>query len=96
VWHRILKSGCHLEARQFATAAHLERCLALDSVLAWRIDDATMLARSVPKAPSSVLLEPAAWQALDGAIHRVSTPPDEPPLLGEAVRWIAQLGGFVG
>jgi len=37
VWHRILKSGCRLEARQFATAQRLQRCLALYSVLAWRI-----------------------------------------------------------
>ena len=96
VWHRILKSGCRLEARQFATSDRLQRCLALYSVLAWRIYYATMLARSVPEAPCSVLLEPEEWQALYCAIHRVPTPPDKPPSLGEAVRWIAQLGGFVG
>src|SRR6266571_3746708 len=37
VWHRILKSGCHLEARQFQKAERLRRALALYSVLAWRI-----------------------------------------------------------
>lgn len=37
IWHRILKSGCHLEARQFQKAARLRRALALSSVLAWRI-----------------------------------------------------------
>ena len=58
VWHRILKSGCRLEARQFATSDRLQRCLALYSVLAWRIYYATMLAPSVPEAPCSVLLEP--------------------------------------
>jgi hypothetical protein len=96
VWHRILKSGCRLEARQFATAERLRRCLALYSVLAWRIYYATMLARAVPEAPCSVLLEPEEWQALYCAIHRVPTPPAEPPSLGQAVNWIAQLGGFVG
>src|SRR5712692_8766952 len=34
VWHRILKSGCHLEARQFPKAERLRRVLALYSVLA--------------------------------------------------------------
>jgi len=29
VWHRILKSGCRLEARQLATGERLERCLTL-------------------------------------------------------------------
>ena len=96
VWHRILKSGCHLEARQFQTAARLRRALTLYSVLAWRIFYATMLARAVPDAPCSVLLEPDEWQALYCAIHRVPIPPAEPPTLGQAVTWIAQLGGFVG
>ena len=31
-----------------------------------------------------------------GAIQPCATPPAEPPTLGEAVRWMAQLGGFVG
>jgi Transposase DNA-binding/Transposase Tn5 dimerisation domain len=96
VWHRIVKSGCHLEARQFQTAERLRRALALYSVLAWRIFYATMLARAVPEAPCRVLLEPDEWQALYCAIHRVPTPSAEPPTLGQAVTWIAQLGGFVG
>jgi transposase Tn5 family protein len=96
VWHRILKSGCRLEARHCATAERLQRCLALYSVLAWRIFYATMLARSVPEAPCSVLLEPEEWQALYCAIHRVPQPPPEVPSLGQAVKWVAQLGGFVG
>ena len=29
VWHRIVKSGCRIEARQLATGARLERCLTL-------------------------------------------------------------------
>jgi Transposase DNA-binding/Transposase Tn5 dimerisation domain len=96
VWHRILKSGCRIEARQLATAERLQRCLTLYSVIAWRVFYATMLARAVPEMPCSVLLEIEEWQALYCVIHHCSTPPDEPPTLGEAVRWIAQLGGFVG
>ncbi len=96
VWHRILKSGCRLEARQFQKAERLHRALVLYSVLAWRIFYATMLARAVPDVPCSVLLDPDEWQALYCAIHRVPTPPEEPPTLGQAVNWMAQLGGFVG
>jgi hypothetical protein len=96
VWHRILKSGCHIEARQLATGERLERCLTLYSVIAWRVFYATMLARAVPDMPCDVLLEIDEWQALYCAIHHCSTPPESPPSLGEAVRWIAQLGGFVG
>ena len=96
VWHRILKSGCRIEARQLGTAQRLQRCLTLYSVIAWRVFYATMLARVVPEIPCDVLLEMEEWQALYCAIHHCPTPPDSPPSLGEAVRWIAQLGGFVG
>jgi len=96
VWHRILKSGCRLEARQLATNERLERCLTLYSIIAWRVFYALMLARAVPEMPCDVLLAIEEWQALYCAIHHCPTPPDQPPSLGEAVRWIAQLGGFVG
>jgi Transposase DNA-binding/Transposase Tn5 dimerisation domain len=96
VWHRIVKSGCRIEERQLGTGARLQRCLTLYSVIAWRVFYATMLARTVPEMPCSVLLEIEEWQALYCAIHACPTPPDRPPSLGEAVRWIAQLGGFVG
>ena len=96
VWHRILKSGCRIEARQLATSERLQRCLMLYSVIAWRVYYATMLARAVPEMPCDVLLEIEEWQALYCAIHHCPPPPDQPPPLGEAIRWIAQLGGFVG
>jgi Transposase DNA-binding/Transposase Tn5 dimerisation domain len=96
VWHRIVKSGCRIAQRQWATVERLQRCLTLSSVLAWRVFYATMLARAVPALPCSVLLEIEEWPALSCAIHHCPTPPDAPPTLGEAVRWIAQLGGFVG
>jgi hypothetical protein len=96
VWHRLVKNGCRLEARQCQKAERLRRALARSSVLAWRIFYATMVARTVPDAPWSVRLEPDEWQALSWAIHRVPTPPAEPPTRGQAVTWIAQLGGCVG
>ena len=95
-WQRMGKSGWQLEERQLATDTRLQRCLTLYSVLAWRVFYAIMLARAVPELPCAVLLEIEEWQALDGAIHHCPTPPAEPPALGEAVRWMAQLGGFVG
>ena len=96
VGQRILQCGCGIAARQRATAERLRRCLALYSVLAWRLLYATMLARSVPEAPCSVLVAPEAWPALYCAIPRVSQPPPEPPSLAQVVPWMAQLGGLVG
>ena len=64
VWHRILKSGCRIEARQLGTAERLQRCLTLYSVIAWRVFYATMLARAVPDMPCAGLRSSAAlWAA---------------------------------
>lgn len=96
VWHKVLKSGCQIEARQLETADRLTRCLTLYSVIAWRILYATMLARAAPELPCTVLLDDDEWQALACRILRVATPPTQPPTVRQAVRWIAQLGGFLG
>lgn len=96
VWHKVLKSGCRIEARQLETADRLQRCLALSSVIAWRILYATMLARAVPDTPCTALLDEDEWRALYCRIHRTATPPTLPPPLRTAVRWVAQLGGFQG
>jgi hypothetical protein len=37
VWHTVLTSGCRIEARPWETADRLRRCLAVSSVLAWRL-----------------------------------------------------------
>ncbi len=96
VWHKVLQSGCRIEARQLATAAQLERCLTVYSVIAWRVLQATMLARAVPDLPCTAVLEADEWQALWCAIHRQPTPPAAPPALQEAVSWLARLGGHLG
>ncbi len=96
VWHKVLKSGCKIEARQLESAARLQRCLTLYSVIAWRIVYATMLARAVPDAPCTLVLDEDEWQALYCATHRTATPPSEVPTLQTAVRWIGKLGGFLG
>lgn len=95
VWHTVLKRGCRLEARPLATADRLRRCLAVYSVLAWRILYPTMVSRAMPDAPCTALLEPEEWQALYCAIHLTPTPPSTPPPLRQAVHWIGRLGGFL-
>ncbi|MFL5801847.1 MAG: IS4 family transposase [Roseiflexaceae bacterium] len=96
VWHKVLKSGCRIEEKQLESAERLRRCLTLYSVIAWRILYATMLARAAPDAPCTVLLDDDEWQGLYCRIQRVALAPERPPSLRQAVRWIAQLGGFQG
>jgi Transposase DNA-binding/Transposase Tn5 dimerisation domain len=96
VWHKILKSGCRIEARQLENAERLTRLLTLLSVVAWRIMYATLLARALPDAPCTILLEEGEWQALVCAVNNTARVPPQPPRLQEAIRMVARLGGFLG
>jgi hypothetical protein len=65
-------------------------------VVAWRILYAAMLARAAPDVRCTIQLDNDEWQALYCRIHRVALAPANSPGLRQAVRWIAQLGGFHG
>lgn len=95
-WHRVLKSGCQIEARQFGTLERFLRATALFAVIGWRIMYATMLGRLEADIPCSVLLQSLEWRALYCRTHGTTKPPEEPPTLGDAVLWIAKLGGYLG
>ena len=95
-FHFVLKSGCKLEDRQLREAARLERLLAVFSVVAWHLLWLTYQARQTPDAPATVALRPIEWQALYAFIYRTQRLPAAPPSLRQVVRWIGQLGGFLG
>jgi hypothetical protein len=95
-WHRVLKSGCRIEQRQLESFERLRRLLTVYAVIAWRILFATMLARLVPNMACTAILNDDEWQALYCRIHHNPVPPATPPPLRQAIRWIAQLGGFLG
>ena len=94
--HKVLKSGCVVEERQFDDIANVRRYLALDSVVAWRVLSLVLVGREQPDLPCDALLEAYEWQALYCFHHKTRTPPALPPTLKEATRWIAELGGFLG
>lgn len=96
VLHRTLKSGCRIEQRQLARADRLEACLAIDLVVAWRVYHLNKLGREVPQVPCTVCFDAAQWQALMVFTTKNPIPPAQPPSLREAVRRVAQLGGFLG
>ena len=96
VFHRTLKSGCRIKARQLGTSDRLEACLAVDMVVAWRIHHLTMLGRETPDAPCTAFFTDLEWQALYCYVHKTPDPPDEPPTMTEAVRMVGQMGGHMG
>lgn len=94
-YHFVLKSGCRIEALQLTSAAQIEKALATYAIVAWRLLWLVYQARTQPDAPATDALEDAEWHALYATIHRTNLPPSSPPTLAQAVRWIAQLGGFL-
>lgn len=96
VLHKVLKSGCKIEQRQLETAQRLERALSIDLVVAWHILALCKAARELPDDPISNWLPAAQWQTLWCYVHQRNRVPPEPPSVRQAVRWIAQLGGFLG
>lgn len=95
-WHRTLKSGCMIEARQFGDVERFERATALFAVIAWRILYATLLGRLDTDISCEVLLQRFEWQALYCRANSTTKLPKKPPTLGQAVLWIAKLGGYLG
>jgi hypothetical protein len=63
-WHRVLKSGCRIEALQHKTAARLKRAVAINLVIAWRIMLMTLLGRECPDLPAEVLFADAEIEVL--------------------------------
>ena len=95
-YHRTLKSGCRIENRQLGDRTVWENCLAIDLVVAWRIEHIKKLSRTIPQAPCSVAFEEHEWQALL-AFKRPDKPlPSTAPNLREITRLTAELGGFLG
>jgi hypothetical protein len=94
-YHFVLKSGCRIEQRQLGTAARLQNCLGVYAIVAWRLLWLTYQARQTPKASCEIAFEPEEWQTLYCHVYHTSVPPETPPSLDEAVRWLAQLGGFL-
>lgn len=95
VFHRILKSGCRIEDRQLGTADRIEVCLAIDLVIAWRIQWLTVQGQKTPDIPCEAFLAEAEWQSLYAYVFQ-RPPPAKPPTLRDAIQMIAKLGGFLG
>ncbi len=57
-WHRVLKTGCGAEHREFKTAEHLQRVLAFDLMIAWRVLVCLKLGRVLPQLPARLFYSP--------------------------------------
>lgn len=96
IYHRVLKTGCRIKDRQLGTADHLEACLGVDMVVAWRLFHLTMLGREIPDHPCTVFFEEIEWQALCCYYLQTPEPPEQPPSMAQAVCMLGAIGGHLG
>ncbi len=96
VLHKVLKSGCRIEQRQLSTVPRLQRALMLDLILAWRILYLSKVLREQPDESASIYLTDPEWKVLWCKFNRTQPIASQPPSIGQAIRWIAYLGGFIG
>jgi hypothetical protein len=94
VFFRTIKTGCRIEKRQFESLDRLLNCVALYSIIAWRIMYLCRLGKECPDLSCEVVFEASEWKSVYMAVKRKS-PPKKPPRLNEMVRMIASLGGYV-
>lgn len=96
-YHYTLKSGCHIEELQLETAHRIRRAVATYAIVAWRLLWLTYEARVNPRQSCEGVFETFEWQSLFCSIHNNKKRlPNKPPTFQQAVRWVAQLGGFLG
>lgn len=96
VFHKIIKSGCLVESSMLQTAKRLQNYITLMCVIAWRLQWLTYINRTDPDLSCIHILTTVEWQALYMRIHKTTKFPETLPSVRQAVRWIAQLGGFLG
>ncbi len=92
VFHHIEKNGCKEEARRFETAARMEACLAILSVVAVRIFQLRTALESQPLAPAEQVATAEEIQVLS-AFHKQDA---DSLTVRDFVRGVAKLGGFLG
>lgn len=79
-WHRVLKNGCGVEQREFKTAETLQRALAFDLIVAWRVMACLKAGRTHPQLPATAFYTPIELAVLRAAFKKNTSgyPPTAP------------------
>ena len=95
-FHYVLKSGTKIEELQLHQASSLQKAIHVYSIAAMRIMLLVYQSRETPNVSCEVVLTKEQWAVLYMLVHKTATLPKQPPTLGDAVKWIARLGGHLG
>ena len=92
-YHKALKTGCRLEARQYETAKRLEAITGILSILAVRLLQLKMVARDDPQRPADEVV-PQKWISMLACLRKRTSSVSW--TIREFYREMAKLGGFLG
>ena len=84
---RVLKSGCRAEHLAFHAADRLQRAIAINTVIAWRLMAMTLLGRDVPECDAELMFTDIELRFLRDYADDIGRSP--PPNLGAAVLLVA-------
>ena len=91
-YHRVLKSGCRIEALTLRESGALLCAVALYMVVAWRILYLRDLSRGSAELPGTWFFTPAETRAASLILKRAAG--NDPPTLGELTVMVAKIGGY--
>lgn len=94
VFFKILKSGCKIEELQLENQRNIEPCIAMYMITAWRVMYLMMLGRETPEMDSQIIFHEYEWKSVYVAVKK-EPPPQKAPTLGEMIKLIAKLGGYL-
>lgn len=93
-YFKTLKSGCRIEHRRFEHVDRVLNCLALYSVVAWRLMYLCHLGRQCPDMDCEVIFEPSEWRSVYVVLKK-EIPVSGCPRLNDVISAIASLGGYI-
>ena len=93
MFHKVMKSGCRAEDSRLRTAARLANQIAMMCIVAWRVLWLTMLNRTDPELPATLVLTEVEILLLD----RLVPPADDSHrgTVGDVLNRLARLGGYL-
>jgi hypothetical protein len=96
-FHRMWKSGlCHVEETQLRSRAAIDKWSTILAAVATRAMRLSQLARSTPDVPATTEFTKFELQAVIALRAPKGISKNHHPTLGQAVRWVADIGGYSG
>lgn len=96
-FHKTLKSGaCRLEDSMLHRRENIERYAVISSSVAIHLQRVLQLSRSSPDEPATIVLTRHEIDATILMRKPKGVSPGDTPALSDVVRWIADIGGFMG